>query len=151
MARCWIRLGAVLLAAGLITGCGADRDVRAVEETLVEAYLDPLAAAGITAAVADTCKYAGGTEEPWHLSVELRLAAPEERVADVLESEGMVVRRDREPMIVQQVPGSPRDGWNGVLAAAADGSTLRLVFNNAAHAGWDGTVGWSEVCPTPQS
>ncbi|GAA1408318.1 hypothetical protein [Catellatospora coxensis] len=151
MAGSWIRLGTVLLAAGLVAGCGADRDVRAVEETLVEAYLDPLAAAGITAAVTDTCKYAGGTEEPWHLSVELRLAAPEAQVAEVLESEGMVVRRDREPMIVQQVPGGPRDGWNGVLAATADGSTLSLVFNNATHADRHGTVGWSEVCPTPQS
>lgn len=151
MAGSWIRLGAVLLAAGLVAGCGADREVREVEETLVEAYLDPLAAAGITVAVTDTCKYAGGTEEPWHLSVELRLAAPEERVADVLEREGMVVVRDREPMVVQQVPGVPREGWNGVLAGAADGSVLSLVFNNATHSDRQGAVGWSEVCPTPQT
>ncbi|MEU8075381.1 hypothetical protein AB0B31_08010 [Catellatospora citrea] len=151
MAGSRIRLGAVLLAVGLIAGCGADRDVSEVEQKLVEGYLDPLAAAGITTAVTDTCKYEGGTKEPWHLSVELRLAAPEGQVADVLESEGMVVRRNREPMVVQQVPGAPREGWNGVLASAADGSVLSLVFNNATHADWHGAVGWSEVCPTPQS
>lgn len=146
-----IRLGAVLLAVALVAGCGSGRDVGAVEETLVDGYLDPLAAAGITIAVTDTCKYQGEPKDPWHLSIELRLAAPGEQVADVLESEGMVVRRDREPMEVQQVRGAPREGWNGILTGAADGSVLSLVFNNATYSDWPGTVGWSEVCPTPQS
>jgi hypothetical protein len=151
MAGSWIRFAAALSVVGLAAGCGASRDVDDVETALVEHYIDPLAAAGITAKVEDTCRYAEhSAEEPWHLEVELRLDAPPQQVADVLESEGMVVSRDREPMLVQQIPGNPRDGWNGVLATSGDDSTLGLVYNNATHSAWSGAVGWAEACPTPQ-
>jgi hypothetical protein len=148
----WTRLGIVLLAVGLAAGCGGDRrDVGEAEELLAEGYLEPLDEAGLPASVADACRYDGPVTDPlWHLSVTLRLAGPPERVADVLERAEMVVLRDRTPMIVQQVRDAPRDGWNGVLSASDGGSELGLVYNNAARADWDGTVGWAEVCPTPE-
>lgn len=152
MAGSWIRVAAALLAGGLVAGCGAGRDVDDVEAALVDHYIDPLAAAGITATVEDTCRYAfQSAAEPWHLDVKLRLDAPARQVADVLESEGMVVSREnQESMHVQQIPGNPRDGWNGVLAMSGDGSILGLTYNNATPSAWSGAVGWAEVCPTPQ-
>jgi hypothetical protein len=147
----WIRFAAALSVIWLAAGCGASRAVDDVETTLVEHYIDPLAAAGITANVEDSCRYAShSAEELWHLDVKLRLDAPPRQVADVLESEGMLVSRDQEPMHVQQIPGNPRDGWNGVLATSGDGSTLGLVYNNVTHSSWSGAVGWAEVCPTPE-
>jgi hypothetical protein len=141
--------GVALLAVAVLSGCAADHSVAGVEDVLIDNYLEPLADAGIAVTVQNACRYAGDLTAPWHLSVALRLDAPEDRVARFLEEEGMVVRNDREPMIVQQIPGDPTDGWNGSLAAAGERSVLTLVFNNAERSGWSGTVGWSDSCPPP--
>jgi hypothetical protein len=147
VARTWIRLGGAFLAVLLAAGCGGSRDVNDVEKMLVEHYLDPLDSAGITTSVESACRYAGPVAAPWHLSIELRLDAPQQRVADFLKSEGIVVVADRQPMIVQQIPDNPTEGWNGTLAASGDKSILALVYNEATRSDWSGAVGWAEVCP----
>ncbi|XVU29874.1 hypothetical protein ACQPZJ_23140 [Actinoplanes sp. CA-054009] len=143
------RAGVAVLAAVAVGGCGADRSVSGAEETLIGSYLEPLEDAGIGVTVEHACRYAGDLDQPWHLSVGLRLEATAERAADVLKDEDMVVRDDREPMIVQQIFNKPEDGWNGSLAADGDRSVLSLVFSNAERSGWHGTVGWSDSCPPP--
>ncbi len=148
MTGSWVRITGALLVLSLVAGCGASHDIGDVEERLARHYLEPLAAAGIDAAVLETCRYRGSVDEPWHLSIELRLDATQGRAADVLQGEGMVVLRDRDPMIVQQIPDNPSDGWNGVLAGKGDGSLLTLVYNNVRHSGWSGAVGWAESCPS---
>jgi hypothetical protein len=145
--RPWLRLAGAAIVVWLAAACNTGSDVADVEAALVDHYLDPLTEAGMTASVQSACRYAGPTDHPWHLDVALRLDAPPERVADVLEQEGMVVRRDRDPMIVQQIPGAPSGGWNGSLEAWEEGSVLNLVFNNVMPAGWSGAVGWADVCP----
>jgi hypothetical protein len=144
-----VRWAAALLAAGLLVGgCAASTEVGDVAPLLTEGFLDPLAAAGLPATVTDTCRYAGPAEdERWHLSVELRVAADEKRVAAALLDAGVVVVRDREPMIVQQFPGRPSDGWNGGLRADRAATVLGLVFNNARHTSGPAALGWSEICP----
>lgn len=64
-----------------------------------------------------------------------------------LEDKGISLRRDREPIVVQHIPGNPGDGWNGSLIGAGNSATLTLVYNNATRDGWPGVVGWAEVCP----
>jgi hypothetical protein len=147
MARMWPRLAGAVMVVWLAAACTTGNDVADVEAVLVDHYLDPLAETGITASVQSACRYAGPVDLPWHLDVALRLDAAPERVADFLEREGMVVRRDREPMTVQQVPGAPNQGWNGTLRASEQGSVLNLVFNNVTRSGWTGAVGWADVCP----
>lgn len=145
----WIRLGTALLAACLAAGCGASRDVADVEAMLAERYLEPLDAAGIHATVESACRYRGQIDAPWHLSTSLRLDAAQARVAEVLAGEGIIVVKDRDPMIVQQIRNDPTHGWNGALSAADGGSTLGLVFNNATRSERFGALGWAEVCPEP--
>ena len=143
------RLGSVLLATGLLAGCDTGTDVHNVEVLLAEHYLDPLTEAGLNPVVNSACRYEGPVDAPWHLSISLHLDADADRVAGVLLDEGMVVKRDRDPMIVQQVPDDPGAGWNGGLRAAGAGSVLTLVFNNATSSGWAGSVGWAQEC-TPE-
>ncbi|MFF5078161.1 hypothetical protein ACFY36_14005 [Actinoplanes sp. NPDC000266] len=145
-------VGRILVAVvGLVVlgGCSGDRSVGGAEDVLVENYLEPLEEAGIGVTVEHSCRYAGDVGYPWHLSVALRLDGALERVAGFLEGEGMMVCRDHEPMIVQQVFNHPEDGWNGSLAADGQRSVLSLVFNNAERSGWDGAVGWADSCPPP--
>ena len=149
MARPWSRLAGAAIVVWLAAACSTGSDIADVEAVLVDHYLDPLAETGITVSVESACRYAGPVDIPWHLEVALRLDAPPQRVADFVEQEGMVVRRDRDPMIVQQIPGAPTEGWNGSLEARRDGSVLKLVFNNVTRSGWSGAVGWAEVCPDP--
>jgi hypothetical protein len=144
-----IRSVAAACAVVILSGCAADHSVAGVEDVLIDNYLEPLEKAGITVTVDHACRYAGDITFPWHLSVALRLDAPVDRVARFLENEGMVVRTDRDPMIVQQIFNNPGDGWNGSLAASGEQSMLSLVFNNAERSGWSGTVGWSDSCPPP--
>lgn len=146
MASSWIRHGTALLAILLVARCGTSSDVTDVEDMLVERFLDPLAAGGITASIEGACRYPGSVDAPWHLKVELHLDASPRNGADVLVGEGMIVRPDREPMIVQQVPDGPNEGWNGGLTASDSGSVLGLTYNNATRSGWSGAVGWAEEC-----
>ena len=142
-----MRLVAVSLVVGLTAGCGSGSDVHDLEAVLAEKYLDPLGDAGITVSVVRTCRFADAVDTPWHLSVELRVDAPEDRVADVLTDAGVVVVRGREPMIVQQIRNEPEEGWDGILATSGDRSTLRLEHPYATHSGWTDALGWGEVCP----
>ncbi|GAA1369658.1 hypothetical protein GCM10009661_27440 [Catellatospora chokoriensis] len=62
------------------------------------------------------------------------------------------LRRAAGPAVARHCAArGPREGWTGILAGAADGSVLSLVFNDATYSDWHGAVGWSEMCPTPQS
>jgi hypothetical protein len=130
----------------MTVGCEASKDVEDVEDALVEQFLDPLATDGITLSVESACRYAGPVDAPWHLSMELRIDARRERVVDALKGEGMIVRSDREPMLLQQIPGKPDEGWNGSLVASGDDSILYLLYNNATH-DWPDALGWADVCP----
>jgi hypothetical protein len=106
-----------------------------------------LVAAGMAVEAEDTCRYpAQSATQPWHLNVRLTVEAPPARVAVVLEAEGIVVRGDREPMVVQQFPGNPRDGWNGALDWEGDHSVLGLTYNNATPSRSAAAIGWAEVC-----
>ncbi len=97
------RLTGILLASLLLAACGRETySVGDAEEVLADHYLDPLKAAGIPAIVEDTCRYNGPVDVSWHLMVTLRLTAAQDKVADLLEREGMWVVRDRPSMIVQQ-------------------------------------------------
>jgi hypothetical protein len=138
-----------VLMVGMLSGCAVDRSVAGVEDILIDNYLEPLEKAGIGVTVENACRYPGDMTYPWHVSVALRLDAPVDRVARFLQDEGMVVRTDRNPMIVQQIFNNPDDGWNGGLEAKGEQSLLSLVFNNAERSGWSGTVGWSDTCPPP--
>jgi hypothetical protein len=135
---------ALVLAVG---GCAARYDVPSVEERLVDGFLTPLAAAEMPVAVAETCRYDLSVDQPWHLYTELRVDATRARVAEVLSGQDMVLRRDHDPMILQQFEGRPGEGWNGALEAAGEKSVIKLTFNNADRESWDGAVGWAEPCP----
>ena len=140
-------------AYGRVAGCRAgdgmqlSSNVHDLEATLAEHYLNPLSEAGITASVVRTCRFADPVDAPWHLWIELQVDAPEDRVADVLTGEGVVVVRDREPMIVQQVFNEPGKGWDGILATSGNRSRLSLERSYATHSGWTDALGWGEVCP----
>lgn len=145
--RRW-QLVALSLTVGAVTGCsGVSDDVRDLETTLVDTYLKPLAKAGISTSVESTCRLADPIDSPWHLAIKIKIGAPEKRVADILAGEGVVVVRDREPMIVQQIFNQPDDGWDGILKADGDGSALSLERSYVTHSGFSDAVGWGEVCP----
>ena len=145
--RGW-QLVALSLAVGAVTGCGGvSDDVRDLETTLVDTYLKPLAKAGVSTSVETTCRFADPIDSPWHLNIKIKIDAPEKRVADILHGQGVVVVRDREPMIVQQIFNQPDDGWDGILQADGDGSLLWLERNNVTHSGFSDALGWGEVCP----
>jgi hypothetical protein len=144
--RAGIRLVAASLLVGLASGCSPAEDVDGLEATFAQHYLDPLDAAGITASVTRTCRFDDPVDAPWHLSVQVAIDAPQERVAKVLTDADVVVVGHREPMIVQQIPGEPGVGWDGILAASGSRSTLSLEHSNATHSGWSDALGWGEVC-----
>jgi hypothetical protein len=149
--RIRVRFVVVPLVVALMTGCGSGNDVHAdvrdMEETLVATYLEPLNAAGIATSVVRTCRFADSVEAAWHLSIEVRVDAAEDRVADVLTHEGVVVVRGREPMIVQQIFNEPGKGWDGILEKNGDHTRLGLERSYVDHAGWKDAIGWGEVCP----
>ncbi|GIM94203.1 hypothetical protein [Paractinoplanes toevensis] len=146
MLRVRVWFAVVALVTGCSSGNGVHADVRDLEETLVATYLDPLEAAGIGTSVLRTCRFADPVDAPWHLLIEVRVDAPEDRVADVLTHEGVVVVRGREPMIVQQIFNQPNRGWDGILAKDGEKSKLGLERSYVDHAGWTDAVGWGEVC-----
>ncbi|GIF18225.1 hypothetical protein BJ973_008812 [Actinoplanes tereljensis] len=150
MLRVGVRFAVLPLVIALVTGCssgkGLHADVRDLEETLVATYLEPLNTAGIETSVVRTCRFADAVDAAWHLLIEVRVDAPEDRVADVLTHEKVVVVRGREPMIVQQIFNEPNQGWDGILEKDGDGSTLSLERSYVDHAGWKDAIGWGEVC-----
>ena len=145
--RGWL-LVALSLLVGAVAGCGGvSDDVRDLETALVDTYLTPLSEADLSTSVESTCRLADPIDSRWHLSIKIRIGAPENRVADILDGEGVVVVRGREPMIVQQIRNQPNDGWDGILQADGDGSLLWLERSNVTHSGFSDAVGWGEVCP----
>lgn len=139
---------AAALGAGLLaTGCSGS-PVDTADSALADHFLDPLRRAGVDYAVEDTCHLQRDSEtEPWHLEVRVRIDGDPDRVAPLLEAEDVVLVGDRAPMTIQQEPGDPADGWNGVLEAGGDGaSTLGLTYNNVVLEGAGEAGGWAEVC-----
>jgi hypothetical protein len=90
----------------------------------------------------------GASEESWHFEVQLQIDADPGEVADILEAQGVALRRDRDPMVVQQEPGEPALGWNGAIGSSDGGAMLGLTFNNDTPDGPAEVGGWAEVCPT---
>jgi hypothetical protein len=155
--RVWVRVVAAALAVSLVGGCGAEPSVGDLEEMLAGTYLAPLTEAGLTTSVTRACRILnpGDAEDtaatttggrPWHLAVDIDIDAPAARVADLLEAEDVVLRRDHDPMIVQQEFNKPGHGWDGILTATGDRSTLSLEHGNLAHDKLAGSLGWADVC-----
>jgi hypothetical protein len=142
MVRYWVGCAAIALVAG----CGSGSDVHELEATFDAAYLAPLASAGMTTTVLRTCRFADPVDAPWHLLIDVRIDATEDRVADVLTRHDVVVVQGREPMIVQQIFNEPGKGWDGILEKSGDQSMLRLERSYATHSGRKDALGWAEVC-----
>jgi hypothetical protein len=108
----------------------------------------PLQSSGIDWTVENTCHLdlPSLPDEPWHLEIRVRIDADRERVANILEADGVVLRRDRDPMSVQQERGDPAHGWNGVLESADGGTVPGLTYNNVPPGGLAEAGGWAEVC-----
>jgi hypothetical protein len=144
--RSW---GAVLATVALLGAACAATAVESANAALTEHYLGPLGSAGIAFAVEDTCHLERGTtSEPWHLEVRVQVDADPARIADVLETQDVVLVRDRAPMTVQQDRGDPTQGWNGILQASDGGAQLGLTYNNVTPGGLAEAGGWAEVCRT---
>lgn len=79
--------------------------------------------------------------------LDLHVDAPESEVAQVVEDAGAVVCTDRSPVIVQQNPGRPEDGWNGVLAGERAGTRLNLTYTRVVVPEGASALGWTEACP----
>lgn len=120
-----------------------------MDAALAEHYLEPLQSADVSFTVSSTCHLDVPSlpEEPWHLEVLIEVNADTERVADVLAAQDVVLRRDRDPMVVQQEPGKPQQGWNGGLASADDGALLSLTYNNVTPGSFAEAGAWTEACP----
>jgi hypothetical protein len=137
-------VGAALVL--LMAGCGEPSSVGDAESRLSAGYRDVLSAAGITHVVDDTCHAHRSPSEAWTLYVTVRVDASPERVAELLEDEGMVVLSDREPMLIQQTAGDPVHGWNGTLIASGAGTVLGLAHNGVTAPKAGRSIGWLEVC-----
>ena len=137
----------VLVSVLLTAGCSAS-EVDAVDSALDGHFLEPLQRADITFVVVNTCHLRRDSDaEPWHLEVRVRIDDDRERVAQLLEAEDVVLDRDRSPMTIQQEPGNPAGGWNGVLETSDGGaSSLGLTYNNVDLDGVAAAGGWAEVC-----
>lgn len=141
--------GAVLAVVALIAAGCATTAVESVNAALAEHYLEPFDAAGISYTVVSTCHLERrAASESWHLEVQVRIDAEQREVADVLEAQGVVLRRDRDPMHVQQEPGEPDQGWNGALESSDGDALLGLTYNNVTPDGPAEVGAWAEECPT---
>lgn len=138
----------VLSVAMAASGCASDGADQATE-AFGRRFLDPLATADLAYVVENTCHLERrSNDEPWHLETRVQIDASRDQVADVLEAEGVVVvRDDREVFTVQQEPGEPRAGWNGVLEDADTTTSLGLTYNDVEV---DEPGGWAEVCALPE-
>ncbi|WP_432504573.1 hypothetical protein [Kineococcus arenarius] len=152
-------VGALTLIMMTLTGCGGE--IHDAEDQLSEHFLDPLTSAGIAQTVESTCRYGTPVEAVWHLQATVQLQAAKQDVADVLADAGVVVEPDADLRFVWQEGtepgggGGPRwpfsgkghYGWHGSISAEGEGTSLRVVFNNAEHTGLQDGIGWAEVCP----
>jgi hypothetical protein len=137
-----------MAAAALFAAGCATTAVESANTALVEHYLEPFDSAGIPYTVVSTCHLERrAAAESLHLEVQLRIDADRRRVADILEAQGVVLRRDRDPMGVQQEPGEPDLGWNGVIESSDDDAPLGLTYNSVEPDGPAEVGGWAEVCP----
>jgi hypothetical protein len=144
------RIGSTILAAAMLFAAGcATTAVESVNTALAEHFLEPFETAGIPYTVESTCHLQRRTaSENWHLEVRVQIDADRREVADILEAQGMVLARDRDPMHVQQEPGEPGLGWNGALESSNGGTQLGLTYNNVEPVGPAEVGGWAEACPT---
>ena len=110
----------LVLTTGLVAACADDSSVDDSEAQLEEGYLVPLEAAGLSYTVDEVCHYERRTaDEPWHLQVTMTVDAVPADVAAAIEGQVGVVRRDRQPMVVQQYAGEPNRGWDGSIDLAS--------------------------------
>jgi hypothetical protein len=58
----------------------------------------------------------------------------------------VVLRRDRDPMVVQQASAGPDQGWNGAIESSEGGARLGLTYNNVVPDGPAEVGGWAEEC-----
>ena len=139
---------ALAVGALLASSCSSGTTVESVDAALAGHYLEPLQSSDIDFTVDNTCHLdlPSLPDEPWHLEVRVSVDASREQVADILEAEGVVLVRDRDPMQVQQEQGDPAQGWNGGLESADEGTVLGLTFNNVTPGSFAEAGGWSEVC-----
>ncbi|HEX5614137.1 MAG TPA: hypothetical protein VFZ83_03185 [Acidimicrobiia bacterium] len=139
----------VALAGGaLMVPRQGSNTVETAEGQLQNGFLQPLADAGVATEVIRACHYERvSASDPWHLSVRVDTAASVADVVAVLRAQGAVVRDDRDAPIVQQYPGQPSRGWNGVVEPSATGSVLALVKNNVATDEASVAPGWLPICP----
>jgi hypothetical protein len=138
---------AALTAAALLAAGCTTTSVESVNTALAEHYLEPFDSAGILYTVVSTCHLERRAGSAWHLEIQVRLDADQGEVADILEEQGVVLRRDRDPMVVQQQPGEPDRGWNGALESSDGGARLGLTYDNVEPDGPAEVGGWAEVCP----
>lgn len=155
--RGWVRVVAATLAVSLAGGCATDEPIGDLERMLVQTYLEPLRAAGIATSVTRACRIlnAGDPEDtaetkpggrPWHLAVRIEAAAPIARVDRVLTAQDVVVRRDGDQAIIQQIADEPGRGWDGTLSGSGETSNLELEYGNLAHEDLTGMLGWADAC-----
>lgn len=133
---------------GVLLTAGCSASTMDFDSALDGHFLEPLQQADIAFAVENTCHLQRDTDsEPWHLEVRVRIDADRDRVAPLFEAQDVILDRDRNPMTIQQQPGDPAGGWNGVLEASDDGaSSLGLTYNNVVVDGVAEAGGWAEVC-----
>lgn len=141
---------AVLLAVMVVgaTACSSSA-VDDAEGELVSGFLHPLVDAGVDVSVGDTCRLdlpSVPITSPWHLEARLVVDAEFDVVADLLEGEGMVLRRDRDRADVQQVRGAPTEGWNGVVEETDAGVLIAVTRNGVDVADRGGAIAWAEGC-----
>jgi hypothetical protein len=132
---------AVRARDGSASSAGSERQLRS-------GFLEPIAAAGISTEVVEACHYLRRTPgEPWHFSVRIIVAAPQSEVVEALRAKTRVVIHDNgDQQVVQQFPGQPSRGWNGILAPSGSGTRLELVKNNVHTSDTSIGVGWLPVC-----
>jgi len=139
----------IALAGGaLLVPRQGSNTVESSEGQLRNGFLQPLTDAGIATEVIRACHYDRvSASDPWHLSVRIATEASAADVVAVLGAADVVVRDDRDAPIVQQYPGQPNRGWNGVVEPSATGSVLALVKNDVATDEASIAPGWLPVCP----
>lgn len=136
-----------LAVAVTLGACGGDSGRGDAEADLAHFY-EVFEDAGFEFQVASTCHLPREREdESWSLEVRIDVEASALEIADALEETGSAVRRDRDPMDVDQVRGDPADHWNGAIERLADDrSRLGLTNNNVAIGGLEEAGGWAAVC-----
>ncbi|MCP4306111.1 MAG: hypothetical protein GY788_14775 [bacterium] len=138
----------MILVLGLLAAaCGNEAGVDGAERQMEEAFLAPLAMAGLDFEVVSACHLGESEVEKWQFETVITISASSTTVTNALRNTVDVIREDREPMIVQQFAGQPGQGWDGVLETTTpDTSTLGLTRSNVAVDSDRPSVAWMPIC-----